>query len=62
LTSDGSQIISDVGIVIPSSPFEALWNGIAEWFGITNENDLKSILPNRQPFENMLYSGNDLFN
>lgn len=35
LTSAGAQIIEDVGITIPSTPWEALWNGVAEWFGIT---------------------------
>lgn len=62
LTSDGPQIVSHVNIVIPTHPWEALWNGIAEWFGITKENDLKSILPNRQPFENLMLTKNELFN
>lgn len=35
LTSSGSRIVSDVGIVVPTTPWEALWNGIAEWFGVT---------------------------
>lgn len=34
LTPSGSQIISDVGILIPSTPWESVWNGVAEWFGI----------------------------
>jgi hypothetical protein len=62
LTSDGPQIVSHVNIVIPTHPWEALWNGIAEWFGIMKENDLKSILPNRQPFENLMLTKNELFN
>jgi hypothetical protein len=35
LTADGPQVISEVGIVIPTTPWESLWNGIAEWFGVT---------------------------
>lgn len=62
LTPEGSQIIADVGITIPSSPWEALWNGVAEWFGVSSENDLKTVLPNREPFENMLWTADDLFN
>lgn len=61
LTQDGDRIISDVGIVMPTTPWESLWNGIAEWFGVTSENDMKSILPNKGPFEDLLFSGSDLF-
>ena len=34
LTDAGPQIVSDVGIVMPSTPWEALWNGVAQWFGV----------------------------
>ena len=34
LKSSGSRIVSDVGIVIPTTPWDALWNGVAEWFGV----------------------------
>ncbi len=61
LTPSGSQIIESVGIVVPSTPWEALWNGVAQWLGVLNDNDLKTVLPNREPFENALWSGVDLF-
>ena len=34
LTDAGPRIVSDVGIVMPSTPWEALWNGVAQWFGV----------------------------
>ena len=61
LTSSGDQIIENVGIVIPSTPWEALWNGVAEWLGVHSNNDLATVLPNRETFEDMLWSGVDLF-
>jgi uncharacterized protein (DUF1501 family) len=62
LTKSGDQIVSSRGgVVIPSTPWEALWNGVAEWLGVYSENDLATILPNRGPFEDKLIKGIDLF-
>lgn len=36
--SDDGPLIFEPGIVIPQVPWEALWNGIAQWFGITNSD------------------------
>lgn len=36
------------------------WNGIAQWLGITSEDELDFILPNRGMFGN-LFSSQDLF-
>lgn len=60
LTNEGPDIFD--GMVIPSTPWESLWNGIAEWFGITNSNDLTTVLPNRNSFQSEdLWSVSDLF-
>merc|ERR1719330_583256 len=61
LTSSGDQIVGDVGIVIPSTPWEALWNGVSHWLGIHSDNDLATVLPNRGVFTDKLWSGVDLF-
>ena len=61
LTNDG-PFAFEPGIVIPETPWEALWNGLAQWFGITSNNDLSTVLPNRNTFQNNLWSMNDLFN
>ena len=33
LSEDGPDIIKP-GIVIPSTPWESIWNGVAQWFGV----------------------------
>ncbi|KAL7541246.1 hypothetical protein ACHAXR_012136 [Thalassiosira sp. AJA248-18] len=48
------------GRFIPTTPWDAVWNGIASWLGITSDADLDWILPNRGKFDN-LFSGDDLF-
>ena len=35
LSDDGPQIISP-GVVIPTLSWDSLWNGVAQWFGITD--------------------------
>lgn len=43
-------------------PFEAPWNAVIQWLGITNEDEIDEILPNRKSFpEAMLLNKNDLF-
>ena len=45
--------------LIPTTPFDAIWNGIAEWFGVP-ESDMDEVLPNRHKFRNM-FTEDDLF-
>lgn len=33
-------------ILIPTSPWERLWYGISNWFGITDEREMLKVLPN----------------
>ncbi len=49
------------GRLMPTTPFDALWNSVAQWFGITDNNDLDYILPNRKNFGCNLYSDKDLY-
>jgi len=56
-----SRLVFEPGIVIPTLPFEAMWNGIAEWFGVTNSVDLSEVLPNKEIFQNDLFIKSDLF-
>ncbi len=37
-------------VVIPTTPWESLWHGVAQWFGIINPTDLDEILPNKNSF------------
>jgi cullin-associated NEDD8-dissociated protein 1 len=43
------------GILVPTTPWEGMWNGIAQWVGITQEQDLNKVLPNRKNFLNGTY-------
>lgn len=36
IMSEDGPLIFEPGIVIPQVPWDALWNGVAQWFGITN--------------------------
>jgi Uncharacterized protein conserved in bacteria len=48
-----SPLIFEPGIVVPTTPWESVWNGISQWMGITNPADLDEILPNRNTFSNL---------
>ena len=54
-------IINRRGVVLPTTPFESIWNGIAQWFGITNNSDLDEVLPNRATFGDALYSAETMY-
>merc|ERR1712232_84568 len=50
------------GRIIPQQPWDALWNGVAQWFGITTEEQLDYVMPNRQSFPTEdLFQMHDLF-
>lgn len=59
--SDDGPLVFGPGIVIPTLSWDSVWNGIAQWFGITNPDDLDEILPNRNNFANDLFHANDLY-
>ncbi len=43
-------------------PFEAPWNAVVEWLGITNDDEIDDVLPNRKSFHrNMLLQKDELF-
>jgi len=60
LSADGPLIIPP-SAVIPTTPWEAVWNGIAQWFGATTSKDLNEILPNRNTFADNLFSQGDIY-
>lgn len=47
------------GRFIPTTSWDALWNGIARWMGVTKESDLDYCLPNRRLTTGGIFS--DLF-
>jgi cullin-associated NEDD8-dissociated protein 1 len=46
---DDSDINIGNGILIPTTPWEGMWNGISQWIGI-DDNALDKVLPNRKNF------------
>ena len=47
---DGSLLnVQTGGRFIPTTSWEAVWNGLAEWFGV-EETQMDHVLPNRGNF------------
>jgi uncharacterized protein (DUF1501 family)/uncharacterized protein (DUF1800 family) len=59
--SDESELSLGRGRLIPTTPFEALWNALGEWVGVTPEA-MNDLLPNLGNFQaNQLFKKEDLF-
>jgi uncharacterized protein (DUF1501 family) len=58
LSPEGDQILKR-GRTVPTTPWEAVWAGVGEWFGV-NEADMDKVLPNRGSFASF-FSKEDLF-
>lgn len=39
-----------VGRMIPTTPWEAIWHGVAQWLGITDKAVLDKMLPHAKNF------------
>jgi cullin-associated NEDD8-dissociated protein 1 len=48
LTENGNLNIGQ-GRLIPTTPWEGVWNGLAEWFGVTSDN-MSQVIPNKANF------------
>ncbi len=60
LSDDGPQILTR-GRVIPTMPFEGMWKGIAEWFGVPADQ-MEKVLPNVNNFPaDVMYSKEQMF-
>ena len=49
LRANGPQSISSTGQMLPSLPWEAIWEPIARWFGVEPER-MNQVIPNRPAF------------
>jgi len=58
--TDSSPLQLGRGRLIPTTSWESIWNSIAEWFDVPDE-DLDTVLPNRRSFSEKLYRKADLF-
>ena len=54
------EIVTPRGVFIPTTPFDAMWYGVSQWMGITNEQ-IDYVLPNAKSFGCRLYSDSDLY-
>jgi len=59
LTEDGILNIGR-GRLIPTTSWEGVWKGIAEWFGVETQ-DMDKVLPNLQNFATNIFNAADLF-
>eukprot|EP00804_Cyclotella_cryptica_P011133 CCRYP_019057-RA/>CCRYP_019057-RA protein AED:0.48 eAED:0.49 QI:0/-1/0/1/-1/1/1/0/207 len=48
------------GRLVPTTPWEGLWSGIAEWFGVSSQK-MASVLPNLGNFDLNIFGAADLF-
>ena len=48
------------GRLIPTTSWDAIFNAVAEWAGVTDEADMAKVLPNRNNF-NRLFTRGELF-
>ena len=50
------------GRLLPTTSWEAVWNGLADWFGVPSAS-MTSVLPNAPNFpSNLLFTKEQLFN
>ena len=50
------------GRLIPTTPWDAVWNGVIGWLGVKDDEGLDYILPNRNSFpDNILFDADDLY-
>ena len=49
--------------MIPTTPWDAVWQSISEWMGVKGDDDLNFVLPSRSHFDKCsdLFTGHDLF-
>eukprot|EP00957_Ditylum_brightwellii_P104792 7987643-Ditylum_brightwellii.AAC.2 len=50
------------GRMIPTTPWESTWHGVAQWMGIQSDEDLAAVLPNKDNFRKCdMFTDQDLF-
>jgi len=50
LSPNSTMVLDSRGRMIPSRPFEAMWNGVSQWMGVKDEGRLDYMLPHRKSF------------
>lgn len=58
----GANILDGHGRVLPSTPFDAVFHGVAQWLGLEEDAQLDRVLPNRKQFdESVMFTKADMF-
>ena len=61
VTGDEDKLALSRGRMIPTRPWDAMWLGVSQWFGI-NESGMDKVLPMHRNFpSDLLYSSDELF-
>jgi len=60
LSEDTGVLNIGRGRIIPTTSWEAVWNPVAQWFGV-DEADMDNVLPARADFASNLFSKDELF-
>ena len=58
---EGNPFALSRGRMIPTTPWDAMWKGTAEWFGVT-EGEMDKVLPMHKNFpSSKIYNKSQLF-
>jgi uncharacterized protein (DUF1501 family) len=58
----GNPIALSRGRMLPTSPWDSMWKGVAEWFGVAEGAEMDKVLPMHTNFpSNRIYGKSELF-
>ena len=61
LTDDGPFSVRSNGRLLPTTSWEAIWHGVAEWFGVVPE-DMDRVIPNKKNFpQSAMFTKDQMF-
>eukprot|EP00984_Skeletonema_dohrnii_P036548 scaffold37625_cov250-Skeletonema_dohrnii-CCMP3373.AAC.1 len=59
--SPSNPIALSRGRMVPTYPWDAMWKGTAEWFGIEDGQEMDKVLPMHKNFPGKIYNRTDLY-
>mmetsp|Transcript_2571 Transcript_2571/g.3796 ORF Transcript_2571/g.3796 Transcript_2571/m.3796 type:complete len:532 (+) Transcript_2571:492-2087(+) len=59
--SPSNPIALSRGRMVPTYPWDAMWKGTAEWFGIEDGPEMDKVLPMHENFPGKIYNRTDLY-
>jgi cullin-associated NEDD8-dissociated protein 1 len=62
LSSTSRYNIDARGRMVPTLPYDAMWTGVAQWMGVTDEDGISYMLPERKNFQKCsMFTDSQLF-